>query len=521
VICLFLFAACGTNKHGLRSYHMSMLEEADLLFLQEDYVPAAVIYERVLEANPAHRLSNLRLGICKLNTRNQQRDALVYLERAHELNTVEALYYIGISLHFHERFDDALSAITAYRQTGDEAIPGPEVDKLEAMVQRAKVAYANPTRIKIKNMGANINSKYPDYVPLITGDGDWLYFTSRRQGGVSNSLDPNGEFFEDIYYSQRVDGEWSTATNIGAPINSDSHDATVSISPSGNQMLVYRTNLAQDAGDIYSTELNISGWSQPVKYSSQINSKYFEPSATISDDESVIYFSSNRPGGYGGKDIYRVVKLPNGQWSEPLNLGPEINTSGHEDGPFISADGKILYFASTAHNSIGGYDIFKSRLDEKTGKWSKAQNLGYPLNTVFDDIYLVTESTGNKGYYSTNRTGGFGGHDIYEVTLGQENAVVVVRGKISNEAGTPLKADLVLESSLNSDWPATFRSNARDGSFLLVLMPEKVYDLSIFCEGYETITLKIEYEEAAESLIREVRKNFVMEAQKRSSNEMD
>jgi hypothetical protein len=498
-----------------------MLEEADLLFIQEDYVPAAIIYERVLEANPAHQLSNLRLGICKLNTRNEQRNALVYLERARELNTIEALYYIGVSLHFHERFDDAISAITAYRETKDEAIPAPEVDKLESMILRAKAAYANPSRIKIRNMGANINSKYPDYVPLITGNGDWLYFTSRRQGGISNTLDPNGEFFEDIYYSQRVDGEWLPATNIGEPVNSDSHDATVSISPSGNQMLVYRTNLTQDAGDIYTTDLSVSGWSAPVKYSSQINSKYFEPSATISEDENVIYFSSNRPGGYGGKDIYRVVKLPNGEWSEPLNLGPEINTPGHEDGPFISTDGSTLYFASTAHNSIGGYDIFKSTWNDKSGKWSKAQNLGYPLNTVFDDIYLVTESTGNKGYYSTNRAGGFGGHDIYEVTLGQDNAVVVVRGNILDETGIPLKADLVLDANLNGDWPGTFRSNARDGSFLLVLTPEKEYDLSIFCQGYETITLKIEYEESAESLIREVNRNFVMEAQKRSSNEMD
>jgi hypothetical protein len=520
-LLIVLLAGCGLNKQGLRSYHMSMLEEADLLFIQEDYVPAAVIYGRVLEANPAHPLSNFRLGICKLNMRNEQQNSLSYFERSYELGYTEALYYIGAALHYHERFDDALSSIAAYKTSGNVRIPAPVVSQLENMVKRAKIAYENPGRIKISNMGGRINSAYPDYVPLISGDGEWLYFTSRRQGGVSNTLDPNGEFFEDVYFSQKVQGEWSAAVNAGSPINTESHDATVSLTPSGNQLLMYRTNLSQDAGDIYSTELSAAGWSIPQKFSSQINSKYFEPSATISDNGDVIYFASNRPGGFGGKDIYRVKKLPNGAWSEPLNLGPEINTPGHEDGPFISADSKTLYFASTAHNSIGGYDIFKTTWNEEKDNWSTAENLGYPLNTVFDDIYLVTEATGNKGYYSTNRTGGFGGHDIYEVTLQNAEALIVVRGKITDETGFPLRATFSLIKSGSEENESTFRSNARNGNYVLVLKPDVSYDLTIFSEGFETKKLQIEYQESSEVLTTEINIDFTLEALKRSSNEME
>jgi hypothetical protein len=518
-IAIGVLSSCGVNKQGLRTYHMSMLEEADVLYIQEDYVPAAVIYERVLEANPAHPLSNFRLGICKLNMRNQQKSALPYLERAYELGYTEALYYIGATLHYHERFEDALSALKSYEKTGDESIPSPVVEKLEATILRAKVAYENPGRTKIKNMGPNINSEYPDYVPLISGDGEWLYFTSRRKGGVSNVLDPNGEFFEDVYYANKINGEWNAAINIGKPINTESHDATVALSPSGNRLLIYRTNISQDAGDIYSTELSAQGWGEPKKFSSQVNSRYFEPSATITDDQEVMYFASNRPGGYGGKDIYRVKKLPDGSWSEPLNLGPTINTPGHEDGPFISADSRILYFSSTGHLGLGGYDIYKTKWDSNKEAWEEAENLGYPLNTVFDDIYFVTEATGNKGYYSTNRTGGYGGHDIYEVSIGNEDALIVVKGRILNEDGYPVKATFTLTSGQDEELEGTFSSNARNGHYIIVLKPEISYDLSIFSDGFETKRLKMEYEESVESAIREVELDFYLETLKRSYNE--
>lgn len=508
-LLILLLSGCTAQKQGLRSYHLAMLQEADLLYIQEDYRGAVAIYDQVLEVNPAHALSNLRAGICRLNMRNHQTKALKYLERAKEQKMPEATYYIGLALHFQERFDDALLAMKRYLASGDEAIPEPLVNLQMRMIERAREAYANPANCRLTNLGEAVNSPYPDYVPLITADGSTLYFTSRRAGGFSDQHDPNGDFFEDVYRSERREDGWTVAENLGEPVNTASHDATVAISPSGNQLLTYRTNPALDGGDIYHSQLSNAGWSVPEKFTDRVNSRFFEPSAAIASDERTIYFASNRPGGYGGKDIYRVVQLPDGQWSYPVNLGPEINTPGHEDGPFITADGKTLYFASTGHPGIGGYDIFRSDRDAQTGQWSAPRSLGYPLNTVFDDIYLVMEANGKTGYYSTNRKGGYGDHDIYRVGFGAENPKVLVAGVVTDERGEPVRAEIHVVAENSSD-AVMYQSNAKSGKYVLVLEPGREYDVALSGLDLETLNVHLQYEEELGVPLKQVKRDFQM-----------
>ena len=167
-----------------------------------------------------------------------------------------------------------------------------------------------------------------------------MFFTSRREGGVGNLKDPRDEYFEDVYVSTKNDGQWSEASNVGAPINSETHDATVGISANGNALLIYRTNENLSGGDLYMSELgSIDNWMTPKKLGPRVNSKYQEASASLASDEAVMYFSSNRPGGYGGKDLYMVKRLPIGEWGLPKNMGPNINSEHDEDAPFISSDG--------------------------------------------------------------------------------------------------------------------------------------------------------------------------------------
>lgn len=508
-----LLLGCGAQKQGLRSYHVSMLQEADLLYIQEDFKGASIIYDRVLEANPSHALSNLRTGICRLNIRNQQTTALKYLERAKEQGVPEANYYIGLAMHFHEDFGNAQNAMESYLASGDEAIPEPEVRSKMAMIKRAENAYAQPRNHRLENLGEQINSPYPDYVPLITADGKQLYFTSRREGGASNEQDPNGEYFEDIYRSARDEnGNWTPAENVGSPINTSGHDATVALSPSGNKMLIYRTNTLLDGGNIFYTNLDSTGWTEPARLTERINSRYFEPSATIAADERTIYFSSNRPGGYGGKDIYRVVELPDGSWSYPINLGPKINTPGHEDGPFISANGTELYFSSTGHNSMGGYDVYKSRLDLETGQWEFPESLGHPINTVFDDVYWVMEASGTVGYYSTNRKGGHGDHDIYRVQFGAENPQIIVKGIVQNENDEPLGANISVQSK-GSETVEEYQSGAESGKFVLILKPDTEYDVKFTSADCETQTVKMQYEEEVGAKFTEIHKKIRLTCQ--------
>lgn len=508
LVLLFL-VGCTAQKQGLKPFHIGMLQDADLLYIQDDYQGAVAIYNHILEANPAHAQANLRSGICRLHIRDQERHALPYLERAREQQVPEATYYIGLALHYQERFPEAIQSLNEYLESGDEAIPEPEVRNSLQMVKRAKYAYENPRNQRISNLGAEINSPFPDYVPLVSADGEQLYFTSRRADGVSRALDPNGHFFEDIYQSSRGTQGWSPAVNLGPPANTEGHDATVALSPSGNKMLIYRTNATLDGGDIYLTELKEHGWSKPELYSDRINSRYFEPSAAISEDERTIYFASNRPGGYGGKDLYRVVKQPDDSWSYPINLGPKINSAGHEDGPHLSADGRVLYFSSTAHGSIGGYDIFRAFRESESGEWSKPENLGYPVNTVYDDIYMVMESAGERGYYSTNRPGGYGSHDIYEVQFGAEDALVVVSGRILDQNGRALRADLELIRPEEEE-SAKYRSNAITGKYTLLLQPETSYQLTISGLDFETLEVKLQYQEVFGLTLTEVQRDFVL-----------
>lgn len=508
-LLLWLLAACTAQKQGLKPYHLSMLQEADLLYIQDDYQGAMAIYNHILEANPAHAQANLRAGICRLNIRDQQLDALSYLERAREQQVPEASYYIGLALHFQERFSEAIESMEYYLSSGDNAIPEPEVNKSIKMTRRAKYAYDNARNQRITNLGPEINSPFPDYVPLISADGNHLYFTSRRADGVSKTLDPNGHFFEDIYQSSRETEGWSSAVNLESPVNTEGHDATVALSPLGDKMLIYRTNALLDGGDIYLTEFKEQGWTKPELYSERINSRYFEPSAAISDDERTIYFASNRPGGYGGKDLYRVVKQPDNSWSYPINLGPKINSDGQEDGPYLSANGRVLYFSSTAHGSIGGYDIFRAFRDSESGEWSDPENLGYPVNTVFDDIYMVMESSGNLGYYATNRPGGFGSHDIYEVQFGADDALVVLSGRILDQNGHSVRANLEL-SRKGKEESTKYRSNAFTGKYTVLLQPDVEYKLTISGADFETLEVELQYQEVFGLTLTEVHRDFVL-----------
>lgn len=508
---LIVLAGCTAQKQGLRYFHLSMLNEADVLFVEEDYYGAAILYNRILEANPAHPLANLRYGVCLLHSRENKKEALTYLERVESADFPEIKYYTGRALHYQERFDDAVLAYERYLESADKAIPEPEVRSEKARTLRAKELYSQPANNRIENLGPEVNSPWPDYVPVVDASGTTLYFTSRRKGGTGGRLDPNGAFFEDIYRSTLVDRRWTPAENIGPPVNTSSHDASVALSPSGNKMLIYRTNDAQTGGDIYITELKAVGWTEPELFSDKLNSRHFEPSACFSPDERSIIFSSNRPGGYGGKDLYRIVLLPDGSWSEPLNLGPSINTSGHEDGPFVSPDGKYLYFSSTSHNSIGGYDIFRAAYNPQTGLFENPESLGFPINTVYDDIYLVTDGSGKSGYYSTNKAGGYGGHDIYRVDFGAPEPKILVQGVMRDNQNNPLRAEIhVYQQDEAGAEPMIFVSNAQTGRYLMVLNPSTRYRVEMNVLDFETLELEMQYEGEWREQITEQNRDFTL-----------
>jgi Tol biopolymer transport system component len=267
-------------------------------------------------------------------------------------------------------------------------------------------------------MGRRINSFNPEYAGSISADGKTLVFTSRRadtKGGEVDELSDN-MYFEDIYISLWNDTtqEWSQSEPIPGSINTPAHDAVLSISPNGNSIYVYKS---ENGGDIFVSikrEDGSFGTAGSIDKGRNLNSSYFESSASVTEDENFIFFVSDRPGGKGQADVYTARKIGD-EWTKPINLGDSINSEGDENSVFIHPDGDILFFTSTGHEGMGSYDIFYSK--KVNGIWSKAKNLGFPINTVGAEKTISVTRDLKTAYVSSNYKGSFGGTDIFKIDL--------------------------------------------------------------------------------------------------------
>jgi outer membrane protein OmpA-like peptidoglycan-associated protein len=353
-----------------------------------------------------------------------------------------------------------------------------ETNRKIEMCKTAKRLVADPVKVKLQNLGKNVNSAFADYSPVLSADQESLFFTSRRPGSTGDQKDDEGNYMEDIYISSKTKTGWSPATNIGAPINTAENEATVGISPDGQTILIYKDDLGD--GNIYSTTLDGDVWGKPVKLNDNINTKYWEPSAFISADGNTLYFTSNRPGGYGGRDLYTSKRLPKGDWAVAVNMGPTINTPFDEDAPFIHPDGHTLSFSSNGHNTMGGFDIFTS-LQSEEGIWSDPVNAGYPINTPDDDIYYVVSPDGLKAYFSSFREGGLGEKDNYMATyMGRkEIPLTLLKGVVNDESGKVAKnVEITVTDNETGQVVGIYRPNSKTGQFLFILTPGKNYNIT-------------------------------------------
>lgn len=246
-----------------------------------------------------------------------------------------------------------------------------------------------------------INSSAPDYCPVVTMDNSKLFFTSRRiQGSTGGNKDIDGYGFEDIYSVDINGGNFSAPVNLGTPVNTSGHEATSSISADGTELFIYKSS-QKDPGNIFYSTLNGNSWSEPIDLGKPINTKFKETHASLSPDGQLLYFTSNRRGGKGGLDIYVAEKDADGNWTNVKNLS-NLNTEGDEEGPFVSPDGNTLYFSTNGRIGMGGFDIFKS-IKQSDNSWGTPQNMGFPLNTVNDDIYFVPTTDPGTAYYSSKQ----------------------------------------------------------------------------------------------------------------------
>ncbi|MFZ1616049.1 MAG: hypothetical protein WAT41_01715 [Flavobacteriales bacterium] len=482
----------GMLLHAQRGYTRAqdrMLEEARRLAYGEQWADAYLLYKGLLPVDTAFADVYQEAAMCEIHLTGLRDLADQHFETAASLGNTEAVYHVALARHRQQRFDEEVALLVQYsKMSGRETEPA-EVEHQMKLAQYAKDLVAHPVDVRIRNLGANINSTAHDYCPLVTADGNTMYFTSRRKGTMGRMKDASGQAFEDIFTATCTNGIWGAATNAGKPLNTEAQDATVGLGKDGNEMIIYRADDTMLDGDLFITTKEQGRWQVPVRMTEAINSAAHEPSATISPDGSEIYFSSDRAGGFGGRDLYRVRRLPNGEWSLPLNLGPNINTAYDEDAPFMHSDGTTLFFSSNGHNTMGGFDIFKASLtDPGLNTWATPENMGYPLNTVNDDIYFCLSADGRTGYFSSERPNGFGGQDIYQALFPvSQIEYQLVRGIVVNGTDTPVQADIELTRHGNDVPEGSYRTNARTGRYLMAVRPGADYRVVVTAPGFDTV----------------------------------
>ena len=469
-----------------------------MLFDMDDFKNAKQKYLSIYNEDTANEQMNLNIAICKYKLKEFPDSILPYLTKADKSTFAEAQLYEAKIFHLKYRFKEAIEHYEKYKKFDENKreVKNGEVDRLIEISKRAAEYTSNPHKANIKNIGASINTKYPEYVPLISADESVLYFTSRRPGGTGNLVDAWGNYYEDVYVSYNKDGEWSNAQNIGTPVNTKTHDACVALSADAQQMLIYRTSTDGLSGDLYTTQATGRGWTNPEKLGPQINTEYKEVSACFSPDGNSIVFSSDKPGGAGGKDLYRVVKLPNDKWSLATNMGNIINTKYDEDAPFINADGTTLYFSSKGHETIGEFDIFKCAIKEN-GTFGKIESVGYPINTVGDDIFFVVNANAKHGYYSSlnesPNEAGYESEDIYFIDMHYNETDVIVKKCVTlyGNSEHPAAARITLVDKETNKVIGLYHSNGNTGSFIIIVNPFCEYKLIAEYKGFKPVELDL------------------------------
>ncbi|NQX97801.1 MAG: PD40 domain-containing protein [Flavobacteriales bacterium] len=497
------------------------INEREFLDRKMSYREALPLLFKANKFNPNNAELNYKIGRCYLMNAVYKDECIPHFLKALKLNpsvSNDLQYHLGMGYHLTMEFDKAIAAFNNYKTTLNSKNPAEleDVNKRIEECKTGKILIANPKRVFIDNFGRPVNGKYPEYGAIISADESIMMFTSRRNTstGAKNS-DVMGGYDEDIYITKKVNGKWTVPENMGSQINTEGHDATTAVSPDAQSMLIYKDTKGD--GNLYECKLVGNSWSKPKKMNKNINTKHHESSASYSNDGKTLYFVSNKPGGFGHHDMY-VTKWDDASqdWGEAKNLGPTLNTKYNEEAVLIHPDGKTLYFSSQGHKTMGNYDIFKSTLKED-GSWSTPENMGYPINTVDDDVFFVINASGRRGYYSSFKDDGHGEKDIYMITfLGPEKPfqlssednllasiakpvsekviekqivlgkkITILKGVVSDcKTGKPVEATLELIDIDANKTLATFKSNSTTGKYLVSLPSGKNYGLILRKENY-------------------------------------
>lgn len=482
------------------------MANARKMFLERNVRGALNEYRVVVDAIPDHAEATYRIGECHYQLK-QYDLAEKYLTKALELDpevNKEIHYWLGMTHHRQAKLDKAIEHFKTFRASSNRANNYYyDVDTYIEQCQFARMMMDHPRKVTVNNLGRQINSRFDDYTPSVTEDGDLLVFTSRRPDIKGGGIDTEGDFkyFENIFYARWNDetGEWTAASQVEGDLNTTAYDAVLSVAPDGKSMYVYKNN-ETSAGDIHFATYNSESgeWSAATKLDRPINTSWFESSVSITADGSRLYFISERPRGEGQGDIYVSKRGKDNNWGKPENIGPLVNTAGDEKFVFVHPNGKYLFFASNGHQTLGSYDIFRSELNDK-GEPGRPVNLGYPINTVNEESTFSLTGDNRTMYIAAEYEGSLGERDIFRIDLSDyrilEDAVVAevfLQGTItdnSNDRG--IKDALV--GVYNADGELVFEAQTdRRGEFEFKVLRDQEYELRASAEDYKEYREKVD-----------------------------
>ena len=470
------------------------LKTGNKFFEQENYRASIPYYEKVLAKDPNNAKALFNAGIAYMSFDKEK--ASDYIYKAQKLKpkvSKDVEYWLGRVDHLNYNFDEAVAHFQAYNATLKKKDQRKE--ELAQLIQHsknAKVQFNSPKDIFVKNLGPTINTQYSEHSPVISSDDKLLIFTSRGESvtgakgsttdAKNKSVAADGEYYEDIFEARRIDDEnWEKPRSLSGVLNGKGHDASTQLFDNDTKLLMYRND---NNGDIFVSDKSGGDWTVPKPLDANINSKSYEGDAYITPDGLTLIFATGRYSEDGTLDLYQSTRVAGGDFGPAKSLGANINTKYDDDSPYMSKDGKTLYFSSRGHNTMGGYDIFKSTYDESSRRWGPAENMGYPINTPDDDSYYRLSPDGSYAYLSSYRIGGYGEKDIYTINY-IKNAII--KGKVfsAKDSTTVIPGVELVFSGAQADKTAlSFRDITKaDGAYQVAVLSGRTYQVAVSKDG--------------------------------------
>lgn len=490
LLIVFIYTSFTTIKAQDNINYKSILVEAESFFIYEEYKDALPLYLKINKLDPENDNVSYKIGICYLNDPFNKEKAIPYLQKAaanmkseYREKSVkerqappEAVYFLAKAYLANDQPDKAIWYFQQFLDNLDETVYDKDLVLHEiASCKRATEARLNKVYYAASAPEADINSRFSETNPVISGNGQSMAFTRKLQ------------FYDAIFYTYKKNGRWTNPENIIPDLKIDGEVYPVSLSYDGTELYLYRSD--EYNGNLYVSKLKGTAWSLPVKLNANINTPYWEAHASLSRDGNTMYFSSNRPGGLGELDIYVSHRTDGDNWSPAENLGSKINSRYNDDTPFLTEDGSLLFFSSLGHTTYGGYDIFFAENDQR-GSFRTPQNLGYPINTSDNELFFQPHNLGRSGYFSMVRPEGKGRYDIYflDIYYAKHPRTFEITGFLGKNPAALKDIRVNVKNKTNNSSFAITNPSIEDGK-LNMQLEQGNYELTLSGPGIQSETV--------------------------------